>query len=107
MNKENVQQKSAPSPKIVEGYCYRLRYDSLVIVAAMLANDPNRSAAQMNSLLLGVQERLLEGMFFDPDLQQGVKNMLLRFQAKTVSQRIQDKRGERLRNKQFLESENT
>lgn len=104
MNKENMQQKGAPSPKIVESYCYRLRYDSLFIVATILANNPNPSAAQMNSLLMGVQERLLEGMFFDPELQQGIKNMLLRFQAKTVSQRIQDKRGERLRYKQFTEN---
>lgn len=104
MSKENMQQKGTPSPKIVESYCYRLRYDSLFIVATILANTPNPSASQMNSLLMGVQERLLEGMFFDPELQQSIKNMLLRFQAKTVSQRIQDKRGERLRYKQFTEN---
>lgn len=90
--------------KIIESYCYKLRYDSLSIVAKILSNTPNPSAAQMNSLLMSVQERLLEGMFFDPEIQQNIKNVLLRFQAKTVSQRIQNKRGERFRHKQFTEN---
>lgn len=75
---------------------YRLRRDALMIVSNL-----NRGRTVSNDTvkrqLVFVQAQLCTAAVADPRLSGAVKTALVQFQAATVSENIQDRRGERRR----------
>ncbi len=75
---------------------YRLRRDALMIVSNL-----NRGHAASNATvkrqLVFVQAQLCMAAVADPRLSDSVKTALVEFQAATLSENIQDRRGERRR----------
>lgn len=75
---------------------YRLRRDALMIVSNLnrgrtVGNDT------MKRQLVFVQAQLCTAAVADPRLSDAVKAALVQFQAATISENIQDRRGERRR----------
>ena len=81
-----------PSDVLSHAYCYRLRRDALFIAAQTKPVADNR-------FLHWIQARLLDALYHDPAVPAEVKPALADFHAKTTLNVLQDRRGERRRNR--------
>lgn len=83
--------------RVNESLCYRLRFDSLSLVALMMSKTPNPSAEQMDKLLIAVQKQLVDALFTDETIPPDSKTLVFHFHKQTIASRISNLRGERRR----------
>lgn len=80
---------------------YRMRCDAMMIVANMNRGCDAMSMETTKRQLVFVQSQLCLAALADPQVPQWAKTQLANFQSRTVHENLKDRRGARLRDRNY------